>query len=139
LRGDQSRFERAFDQRRRAIEEEQRRVARLAEHQQKVASLPANQESVIAFGTPLWPPEGDLTGLFTYEELSHACWFADFFMEIGRKDWRPHETAMAARQLVKWTEPMRKGFAEAVRAIFNAYESHPEAEKRFPSPPVNFR
>jgi hypothetical protein len=139
LRGDQERFERAFDQRRRTIEEGQRRATRMAEHQQKIASLPENQVSVIAYGTPLWPPEGDLTGLFTYEELSHACWFADFFMEISRKDWRSHETAMAARQLAKWTEPMRKGFAEAVRAIFNAYESHPEGEKRFPSPPVNFR
>ena len=52
--------------------------------------------------------------------------------------WKPTETAMAGRHLAKYIEPVQPGFVAAVRAIFNAYEDHPNGEKQFPPIPVNF-
>jgi hypothetical protein len=40
--------------------------------------------------------------------------------------------------LTKYVEPLRPGFAAAVRAIFNAYEDKPTGEMRSPPPPINF-
>jgi hypothetical protein len=45
---------------------------------------------------------------------------------------------MAGRHLTKYLEPVQPGFVAAVRAIFNAYEDHPDGEKQFPPIPVNF-
>jgi hypothetical protein len=42
------------------------------------------------------------------------------------------------RHLAKYIEPVQPGFVAAVRAIFNAYEDHPNGEQQFPPIPVNF-
>jgi hypothetical protein len=59
-------------------------------------------------------------------------------MGIAQKEWRPLETAMAARHLTKYIFPLLPGFVTAVRAIFNAYEANPDGETIFPLIPVNF-
>ena len=129
-----------IEARRRQIEEQQRREIILSQHKEQVAqsTLPVNEQPVIAYGDPLWPPLGDLSARFTFEELCHACWYADYFMGIARPDWKPRELAMAARHLTKYIEPLRPGFVRAVDAIFNAYQAQPDGEKRFPRTPVNF-
>ena len=74
-------------------------------------------------------------------DICRACWFADYFMDVCRRDWRPQDIAIAARQLVKWADPMpmRDGFAEAVRAIFWPNPDVPQWRGIFPTAPVNFR
>src|SRR6516225_4655837 len=73
-----------------------------------------------------------------YRELCHACWYVGYFLGIARPGWKPTETAMAGRHLTKYVEPVQPGFVAAIRAIFNAYEDHPDGEKQFPPIPVNF-
>jgi hypothetical protein len=133
--------EREFNARRRAIEEEARRKSKLEEHNAKIQAgvIAAGEQPIIAFGEPLWPPQRpDLTPPYTYKELCHACWFVSYFFGIARPGWKPTETAMAGRHLAKYIEPVLPGFVAAVRAIFNAYEDHPDGQKQFPPIPVNF-
>ena len=133
--------EREFQARRRAIEEAARRQSKLDDHKAKIeaGAIAAGEQPIIAFGEPLWPPQRpDLTSPYTYKELCHACWFAGYFLGIARPGWKPTETAMAGRHLAKYIEPVQPGFVAAVRAIFNAYEDHPDGEKQFPPIPVNF-
>lgn len=129
-------LEKELENRRRAHEEQARQQAKLAQHKQQ--AVPENQQRIVAYGEPLWPPMGDLSPRFTYQELCHACWYASYFMGIARKDWRPLETAMAARHLTKYLQPLQPGFVTAIRAIFNAYEANPTGETMFPMTPVNF-
>ena len=101
--------------------------------------MAAGEQPIVAFGEPLWPPQRpDLTSPYTYKELCHACWFVGYFLGIARPGWKPTETAMAGRHLAKYIEPVQPGFVAAVRAIFNAYEDHPNGEQQFPPIPVNF-
>jgi hypothetical protein len=133
--------EREFQARRREIEEAARRRSKLDDHRAKIEAggIAADEKPIIAFGEPLWPPQRpDLTSPYTYKELCHACWFVGYFLGIARPGWKPTETAMAARHLVKYIEPVQPGFVAAVRSIFNAYEDHPDGEKQFPPIPVNF-
>jgi hypothetical protein len=129
-------LEKELENRRRAREEQARQQDQLAKHKQQV--VPGNEQRIVAYGEPLWPPIGDLGPRFSYKELCHACWYARYFLGIARKDWRPLEVAMAARHLTKYLEPLLPGFVAAVRAIFNAYEANPEGETIFPITPVNF-
>ena len=141
LRGTPHLVEREFEIRRRAIEEAARRQSKLDEHKAKVqaGAVAAGEQPIIAFGEPLWPPQRpDLTLPYSYGELCHACWFVGYFLGIARPGWKPTETAMAGRHLAKYIEPVQPGFVAAVRAIFNAYEDHPNGEKQFPPIPVNF-
>jgi hypothetical protein len=133
--------EREFNARRRAIEEDGRRKSKLDEHKAKIqaGAMAAGEQPIVAFGEPLWPPQRpDLTSPYSYKELCHACWFVGYFLGIARPGWKPTETAMAGRHLAKYIEPVQPGFVAAVRAIFNAYEDHPDGEKQFPPIPVNF-
>lgn len=133
--------EREFNARRRASEEDARRKSKLDEHKAKIqaGAMAAGEQPIVAFGEPLWPPQRpDLTSPYTYKELCHACWFVGYFLGIARPGWKPTETAMAGRHLAKYIEPVQPGFVAAVRAIFNAYEDHPDGEKQFPPIPVNF-
>jgi GAF domain len=57
-------------------------------------------------------------------------------IDLASSSWGPN--AMAGRHLAKYIEPVQPGFVAAVRAIFNAYEDHPNGEKEFPPIPVNF-
>jgi hypothetical protein len=133
--------EREFNARRRAIEEDARRKSKLDEHKAKIqaGAMAAGEQPIVAFGEPLWPPQRpDLTSPYSYKELCHACWFVGYFLGIARPGWKPTETAMAGRHLAKYIEPVQPGFVAAVRAIFNAYEDHPNGEQQFPPIPVNF-
>ena len=133
--------EREFQARRRAIEEAARRQSKLDDHRAKIeaVAIAAGEQPIIAFGEPLWPPQRpDLTSPYTYKELCHACWFVGYFLGIARPGWKPTEAAMAGRHLTKYVEPVQPGFVAAIRAIFNAYEDHPDGEKQFPPIPVNF-
>jgi hypothetical protein len=133
--------EREFNARRRAIEEDARRKSKLDEHKAKIqaGAMAAGEQAIVAFGEPLWPPQRpDLTSPYSYKELCHACWFVGYFLGIARPGWKPTETAMAGRHLAKYIEPVQPGFVAAVRAIFNAYEDHPNGEQQFPPIPVNF-
>ena len=133
--------EREFNARRRAIEEDARRKSKLDEHKAKIqaGAMAAGEQPIVAFGEPLWPPQRpDLTSPYSYKELCHACWFVGYFLGIARPGWKPTETAMAGRNLAKYIEPVQPGFVAAVRAIFNAYEDHPNGEQQFPPIPVNF-
>ena len=133
--------EREFNARRRASEEDARRKSKLDEHKAKIqaGAMAAGEQPIVAFGEPLWPPQRpDLTSPYSYKELCHACWFVGYFLGIARPGWKPTETAMAGRHLAKYIEPVQPGFVAAVRAIFNAYEDHPDGEKQFPPIPVNF-
>jgi hypothetical protein len=133
--------EREFNACRRAIEEDARRKSKLDEHKAKIqaGAMAAGEQPIVAFGEPLWPPQRpDLTSPYSYKELCHACWFVGYFLGIARPGWKPTETAMVARHLAKYIEPVQPGFVAAVRAIFNAYEDHPDGEKQFPPIPVNF-
>ena len=124
--------EREFNARRRAIEEDARRKSKLDEHKAKVqaGTMTAGEQPIVAFGEPLWPPQrSDLTSPYSYKELCHACWFVGYFLGIARPGWKPTETAMAGRHLAKYIEPVQPGFVAAVRAIFNAYEDHPNGER----------
>jgi hypothetical protein len=133
--------EREFNARRRAIEEDARRKSKLDEHKAKIqaGAMAAGEQPIVAFGEPLWPPQRpDLTSPYSYKELCHACWFVGYFLGIARPGWKPTETAMAGRHLAKYIEPVQPGFVAAVRAIFNAYEDHPNGVQQFPPIPVNF-
>jgi hypothetical protein len=133
--------EREFNACRRAIEEDARRKSKLDEHKAKIqaGAMAAGEQPIVAFGEPLWPPQRpDLTSPYSYKELCHACWFVGYFLGIARPGWKPTETAMAGRHLAKYIEPVQPGFVAAVRAIFNAYEDHPDGQKQFPPIPVNF-
>jgi hypothetical protein len=133
------RIEAAIEQRRRDYDDRPRQEARLARHEEQTAALPSNEQPIVAYGEPLWPlPHHELTPPYTYSELCHACWYSSYFFGIARKDWRPIDMAMSARHLTKYLEPLQPGFVNAVRAIFNAYETNPNGEFRHPPQPVNF-
>jgi hypothetical protein len=133
--------EREFHARRRAVEEAARQQSKLEDHRAKIeaGTIAVGEQPIIAFGEPLWPPQRpDLTSPYSYKELCHACWFVGYFLGIARPGWKPTETAMAGRHLAKYIEPVQPGFVAAVRAIFNAYEDHPNGAQQCPPIPVNF-
>jgi hypothetical protein len=141
LKRQPGRLEKAIDQRRRDHDEQQHQQAKLVHHKEKIAALPANEQAIIAFGEPLWPSphaDPDISLGYDYRELLHATYYARYFLETARKDWRPVEKAMTARHLTKYIEPLQPGFVTAVRYIFNAYEKNPNGTCEWPRIPVNF-
>lgn len=105
-------------------------------HQQKVAAgLPDGQEEVIAYGTPLWPSERS----YSYEELVHACWFADFMFDILRAD-TPTARSMNLLHALKFLEPpmISAGTLLAIRDIAAAYVRAPQQASKWPPKPSRF-
>ncbi|HEY2242598.1 MAG TPA: hypothetical protein VGH47_00055 [Xanthobacteraceae bacterium] len=139
------RLEREFELRRRSIDEKNRQKYILQEHEKELARkpLPINEEPILVYGTPLWPILGDLTPRYTYDELRHACWYVNYFMQmiaaIGHEKLRPVDVVLYGRHFAKYMRPMAvKGFSNAVGDILGAYERNPTGETKHPPQPVNF-
>jgi hypothetical protein len=139
LKQDPSNFGKAVARRRYETEEELRKTRQMEHHASVVAKhqfQPGEQE-VVAYGTPMWPLEYSLG--YTYEELKHACWYANFFLNsIARRDWSVVSAGMMGRHLIKWIGPIAPGVTTAIKQIFSAYELNPKGECKFPMTPVNF-
>jgi hypothetical protein len=139
LKLDPSNFGKAVARRRYETEEELRKTRQMEHHASVVAKhqfQPGEQE-IVAYGTPMWPLEYSLG--YTYEELKHACWYANFFLNsIARRDWSEVSTGMMGRHLIKWIGPIAPGITTAIKQIFSAYELNPKGECKFPMTPVNF-
>jgi hypothetical protein len=86
------------------------------------------------FGEPLWPMS---TPQWTYDELCCACWFSEYYFGLTHRE-TPPNAAINARHLVKYIQPLQRGFVLAVYAIMTAYELNPNGVKKFPMIPVNF-
>jgi hypothetical protein len=132
-------FDKVVAQRKHKIEQKLRDTRQMEHHAEVVAKhqFQLGEQEVIAYGTPIWPRDRDPG--YTYEELKHACWYANFFLSsIAHRDWAVESTGMMGRHLIKWLGPVAPGTVKAIKEIFSLYELNPNGECKFPMTPVNF-
>lgn len=123
---------------RRRLADERHHAAKLARHQNVVKShsFSVGEQEIIAFGEPLWPQD---TPRYSYKELCHACWYANFWLGLAAAaKWSPTAIGMQGRHLTKYLEPVAPGAVLAIYDVLNAYQQNPDGEKKFPTVPVNF-
>ena len=114
-------------------ENAERQRTMMDKHTKAVAKMPVQEQEVIAFGTPLWPPQG--LREYTYDELRHAIWFLTYLYGIA-----PKVEPMTVRHLIKFVTPMlrTRGWADAARDYLKAYEDNPTGESKLPRGEINF-
>ncbi len=128
---------REVGRRRQEKDDQQRRLDAHERHQQKLATspLPLDEEEVIAYGKPLWPSERG----YSYTELVHACWFADFMFDILRAE-TATARSMNLLHALKFLEPpmISAGTLLAIRDIAAAYVEAPQQGSKWPPKPARF-
>jgi hypothetical protein len=117
-------------------DDERREAMRHAQHRERLSQgLPESEQEVIVFGAPMWPSERN----YSFSELVHACWFADFMFDILRAE-KPVEKTMNLLHALKFLEaPMLSGGTMlAIRDICSAYVKNPGGMHKLPPKPLHF-